>query len=66
MHNEHIQKEKEYGIPWRSAFKKELFEFADEIFKRSIGDQGLNPNDDPFQIYHKIIKKFAVDAATYD
>lgn len=25
---EHIQKEKEYGIPWRSAFKAELLEFV--------------------------------------
>lgn len=25
MKHEHIQKEKEYGIPWRTAFKTELF-----------------------------------------
>ena len=66
MHVEHIQKEKEYGIPWRSAFKKELFEFADETFKRCIGDQGFNPNDEPFLFFHKIIKKDALDAATFD
>ena len=26
---EHVQKEKEYGIPWRSAFKAELETFAE-------------------------------------
>ena len=26
---EHVQKEKEYGIPWRSAFKAELETFLE-------------------------------------
>ena len=31
---EHIQKEKEYGIPWRSSFKSEVEIFAEEAKKR--------------------------------
>ena len=63
---EYIQKEKEYGIPWRAAFKKELLEFADETYKRCIGDQGFNSTEEPFLFFHKIIKKDALDAATFD
>ena len=66
MHVEYIQKEKEYGITWRSAFKAELFQFADATFKRVIGDQGFSENDDPFLFFHKIVKKDALDAATFD
>ena len=28
MKHEHIQKEKEYGITWRSAYKKELIRIS--------------------------------------
>ena len=31
---EHIQKEKEYGIPWRSVFKVELASLVGELKKR--------------------------------
>ena len=31
---EHIQKEKEYGFPWRSAFKVELNTLVGELQKR--------------------------------
>ena len=39
MKHEHIQKEKEYGIPWRSAFKKELLAVSKEIHDKLIGDE---------------------------
>ena len=63
---EHIQKEKEYGIPWRSAFKKELMAFADATYKRLVGDDGFPETEDPFVFFHKVIKKDALDAATFD
>lgn len=63
---EHRQKEKEYGIPWRSAFKKELYEFADAAHKRLVDESGFPETEDPFLFFHKIIKKDAMDAATFD
>ena len=63
---EHIQKEKEYGIFWRTAFKRELQGFADSLFKRLIGEDGFPETEDPFMFMHKIIKKDALDAATFD
>ena len=50
---EHIQKEKEYGIPWRSAFKKELYAHADQMYKLMIDQNGTFPDDeDPFVFFH--------------
>ena len=42
---EHIQKEKEYGIPWRSAFKAELNAFAELARKRFIGEESAVVGD---------------------
>ena len=36
MPSEHIQKEKEYGITWRTAFKRQLKDLVDEIAKKLI------------------------------
>ena len=65
---EHIQKEKEYGIPWRSAFKKELETMIDGLAKRTVSSDGFDEdlNEDPFVLLHKIVKKDAIDAATFD
>ncbi len=63
---EHIQKEKEYGIPWRTAFKKELQAFTDSTCKRFVGEEGFPETEDPFVFYHKVIKKDTLDAATFD
>ena len=35
---EHIQKEKEYGIPWRSAFKAELYAIAEHTYRKMVSD----------------------------
>eukprot|EP00354_Favella_ehrenbergii_P001808 CAMPEP_0170467756 /NCGR_PEP_ID=MMETSP0123-20130129/11220_1 /TAXON_ID=182087 /ORGANISM="Favella ehrenbergii, Strain Fehren 1" /LENGTH=126 /DNA_ID=CAMNT_0010734211 /DNA_START=290 /DNA_END=671 /DNA_ORIENTATION=- len=59
-------KEKEYGIPWRTAFKKELYTFADSTFKRLVGEEGFPETEDPFRFFHKIVKKDALDASTFD
>ena len=40
MPSEHIQKEKEYGITWRTAFKKELNSLVDGISKKLISAEG--------------------------
>ena len=66
MPAEHIQKEKEYGIVWRGALKKELFTFADQIYKRMVGEDGFPETDDAFRFFHTIVKKDALDAATFD
>ena len=64
---EHIQKEKEYGIPWRSSFKEELLEFVGQAQAKFVGLDGrMEVIDDPFMFFHKIVKKDALDAATFD
>ena len=66
MPSEHVQKEKEYGIAWRTAFKKEMIQFADAVTKRMISEDGFDEAEDPLQFFHQIIKKDAIDAATFD
>ena len=51
MPSEHVWKEKEYGIPWRSEFKKEMIEFADAVHRRMINDDGFNESDDPLLFF---------------
>ena len=64
---EHIQKEKEHGIPWRTAFKKELESMIDALSKRTVSSDGFDEDlEDPFVLLHKIVKKDAIDAATFD
>ena len=65
MPGEYYQKEIEYGIRWRSVFKRELLEFAEETFKRCI-DLDFIQSDDPFQFFRKIIKKDALNGAKFD
>lgn len=53
MESEHIQKEKEYGITWRSAFKAELQKIIDELFKQLVNPDGnQDPNANPFSVLH--------------
>ena len=40
MRSEHEQKEREYGIPWRSAFKVELKNIVSEVVKKLSGGDG--------------------------
>ena len=66
---EHIQKEKEYGIPWRTTFKQEVLTMADNTHNRLFGYDagGFQANsEDPFVFYHRIVKKETLDAATFD
>ena len=64
---EHVQKEKEYGIPWRSAFKAEMEVMIDALAKRTISSDGFDADhEDPFVVMHKVVKKDAIDAATFD
>ena len=61
---EYIQKEKEYGIPWRTAFKKELFATAYDLHGRFVNDGTEFAEDlDPFKFMHQVVKKDALDAA---
>lgn len=66
---EHMQKEKEYGIVWRTNFKRELIQHADETHRQFLGDQagGFQPQvEDPFVFFHRVVKKETLDAATFD
>ena len=64
MPAEHIQKEKEYGITWRSAFKKELAALVNALCEKLTSGEG--EQSDPFEVLHRIIKKDCIDAATFD
>ena len=55
-----------YSIQWRTAFKKELYEFADTIYKRLVGEDGFPETEDPFLFFHRIVKKDTLDCATFD
>ena len=66
MPTEHVQKEKEYGIQWRTAFKREMISFADAVARRMIRDEGFDEADDPLLFFHQIVKKDAIDASTFD
>jgi hypothetical protein len=65
MPSEHIQKEKEYGITWRTAFKKELSELVGVVTRKLISAEE-DPTVDPFETLHKIVKKDCIDGATFD
>ena len=65
MPSEHIQKEKEYGITWRTAFKKELNDLVAIVSKKLISAEEETPAD-PFEVIHKIVKKDCIDGATFD
>ena len=62
-----LQKEREYGIRWRSAFKKELKELVDTMAARTLSSDGFNEKfESEFHLLHKVIKTDAIDAATFD
>ena len=63
---EHIQKEKEYGIRWRSAFKAELYAIAEQTYRKMVSDADFPANEDPWMFFHRVVKKDALDAATFD
>ena len=60
MPHEHIQKEKEYGIKWRSAFKVELYDLVQQLCR---GD--LRVGEDPFADLHGIVRQEVVDACEH-
>ena len=39
---------------------------ADSIYRKLIGEEGFPETDDPFLFFHRIVKKDALDAATFD
>ena len=64
---EHIQKEREYGVTWRTAFKKEMKELIDNMVKRCVSSDGFSKDQkNDFYLLHKVIKADAIDAATFD
>ena len=59
MPGEHMQKEKEYGIKWRTAFKDEIRLLLTEEQEGKIDDEEkFDFNlEDPFVYLHRMIKK---------
>ena len=51
MPSEHIQKEKEYGITWRTAFKNELNTLVSKVSQKLISEDGKS-QEDPFALIH--------------
>ena len=39
---------------------------ANNIYKKVIGEEQFPETEDPFLFYHRIVKKDALDAATFD
>ena len=68
MPAEHIQKEKEYGIPWRTSFKKELRSIVDHTRILLVGEDAaeLRDTEDPFDFLHRTIKKKTKNAASFN
>ena len=62
---EHIQKEKEYGIEWRSVYKKEMTQLANEVNLMAFGVEMLKGSD-PFIVLKEIIKTDAEHAIKLD
>ena len=62
---EHIQKEKEYGVVWRSAFKEEIRTLLKEEPEGTLDEhEKFDYNtEDPFVFIHKIIKKNVSNAS---
>ena len=65
MPGEHVQKEKEYGIKWRSAFKEEMRLILTEESEGQIDEQEKFDynNEDQFVFLHRIIKKHVTTAS---
>ena len=55
MKDEHIQKEKEYGIDWRSAYKKEMFALVKSVMESEEHGTKIGI-DDPFIVLRGFIK----------
>jgi hypothetical protein len=62
---EHIQKEKEYGIEWRSVYKKEMTDLVNSVNINAFGIEMLDGSD-PFIVLKSIIKLAAEHAIQLD
>ena len=60
---EHIQKEKEFGIRWRTAFKKGVGEIIEGDFEALQHELYVAEIEDPFVYMHRIIKKGVEEAS---
>ena len=67
MPTEYFQKEKEYGIPWRSAFRAHLEQTVRIVAKKALGkDDSELKEIDSFTMLHTVVKKDVIDAAVFD
>ena len=62
---EHEQKEREYGIPWRSAFKVEAKKELKEIKIKLLGLNEEKEDEDPFAILIQISNNGKQDAESF-
>lgn len=69
MSPEHIQKEKEYGIPWRSAFKVETNQVSKDLRDKIFGKKENDSEEvveDPFHLLGGIVHRMFKDAESMD
>ena len=63
---EATQKEKEYGIPWRSAFKHELKESVEQLMQRQIAEKVHNQlvMENKFEVLKAIVENHLAEVET--
>ena len=62
---EHQQKEREYGITWRSAFKQQLNKKTNELSVKLTGS-GIAEDQDPFDVLYQLVVKDYDDVRQFD
>ena len=65
LKSEHDLKEKEYGIPWRTAYKTAVISAVNELEKAKICNERVSSSEQAFEIIHLAAKniKGEVDRA---
>ncbi|CDW79693.1 UNKNOWN [Stylonychia lemnae] len=65
LSSEHEQKEKEYGIPWRSAFKVEIRSALSHLKHRLFGRPDIDENEDVFNSLVNLVYNSKQDAESF-
>jgi len=63
---EYQQKEREYGIAWRSAFKEDLNKRAEELVQKFTGASFDPKKDDALKILIELVSKDFMNARSLD
>ena len=65
LKSEHEQKEKEYGIPWRSSFKVEIRNALIDMRNKLFGKTQIGENEDVFDAIVTITANSKQDAESF-